>query len=131
MTDWKTVAIRNARADGQPDPLPVFETGIPFCNTECPHHDGKRCRLLGLRPSNICEPAVSGMAEMLDDLTAPVSEPRPCTLVQVLDAFVRLCVAQAFLDACPSPSTIRLIHRRYRDCAALELCILLRDGAVA
>ena len=35
---------------------------VPFCSEECPHHDGKRCRLIGFRPSGICEPVVAVLA---------------------------------------------------------------------
>jgi len=35
------------------------KTGVPFCaESDCPLYDGKRCRAMGFRPSNICEPAV-------------------------------------------------------------------------
>jgi hypothetical protein len=37
---------------------PRIYEGIPYCDDTCPEHDGKRCRLLGLQPGNICEPAV-------------------------------------------------------------------------
>lgn len=44
------------------DELPAIEpevlSGVPFCSDNCPQHDGKRCRLLGLKPGNICEPGV-------------------------------------------------------------------------
>lgn len=37
---------------------------VPYCAEEaCPSYDGKRCRVLGHRPGNICEPQVR------DDLT--------------------------------------------------------------
>jgi hypothetical protein len=39
---------------------------VPFCSDEkCSQYDGKRCRVLGMRPGNICEPAVDKMAELL------------------------------------------------------------------
>ncbi len=44
------------------DELPTIEpevlSGVPFCSDNCPQHDGKRCRLLGAGPGNICEPGV-------------------------------------------------------------------------
>ena len=32
------------------------ENGVPFCSDDCQQFDGKRCRLIGFRPSGICEP---------------------------------------------------------------------------
>lgn len=31
---------------------------VPYCDEQCPQHDGKRCRLMGVQPSSICEPEV-------------------------------------------------------------------------
>lgn len=43
------------------------DQSVPGCSTDdCPHYDGKRCRLLGFRPGSICEPAVAAMAELLE-----------------------------------------------------------------
>lgn len=37
---------------------------VPLCTSDgCDDYDGKRCRLLGCRPSSICEPAVIDMAK--------------------------------------------------------------------
>ena len=44
------------RRDLRPDPA---EDGIPYCSEECPSHDGKRCRLIGSRAPNVCEPMSS------------------------------------------------------------------------
>ena len=44
----------------------VTKHGLPLCTESCPSHDGKRCRVLGQRPSRICEPAVEAMAELLE-----------------------------------------------------------------
>jgi hypothetical protein len=49
-------------ADAEPD----WDHDVPFCTEECKSHDGKRCQLMGMRPGNICEPAVVGMAAALD-----------------------------------------------------------------
>jgi len=38
---------------------------VPFCQESCPHHDGKRCRVMGLRAPNICEPVVVQMSRLL------------------------------------------------------------------
>lgn len=50
-----------------PDAAPNWANdGVPLCSEdECPSYDGKRCRLLGFRPDNICEPAVAEMAHQL------------------------------------------------------------------
>jgi hypothetical protein len=40
------------------DVRPAITDRIPFCNERCPHHDGKRCSVLGRRPGSICEPAI-------------------------------------------------------------------------
>mgnify|MGYP001579604683 CR=1 FL=1 len=37
---------------------------VPDCDQErCPQFDGKRCRIMGCRPSSICRPAVEWMAQ--------------------------------------------------------------------
>jgi hypothetical protein len=41
----------------QPEPT-IDEHGVPLCTEECGRHDGKRCELLGFRPTHVCEPAV-------------------------------------------------------------------------
>ena len=56
---WNSVAVP-AEAE------PTWDHDVPFCNEECRSHDGKRCRLTGMRPGNVCEPAVSAMAAALD-----------------------------------------------------------------
>jgi hypothetical protein len=48
-------------AEPQPEPR-VDQDGVPWCETSCQHHDGKRCEMLGQRPSSICEPAVVRLA---------------------------------------------------------------------
>ena len=30
--------------------------GVGHCTEDCPSHDGKRCKVLGLRAGGICEP---------------------------------------------------------------------------
>lgn len=57
------------KAAAQCDPPAVAEwiAEVPFCGEEkCPQYDGKRCRVLGSRPSALCEPIVTEMARMLD-----------------------------------------------------------------
>jgi len=46
----------------------IGDNGTPYCNPECGAYDGKRCRLMGLRPGNICEPAVAEMAARVAEL---------------------------------------------------------------
>lgn len=51
------------------NPLPERDgNGVPRCTERCPHHDGKRCAILGYRPDALCEPAVREMAAKLDTL---------------------------------------------------------------
>jgi len=40
---------------------------VPYCSEQCPQHDGKRCRIMGGRPSAICEPEV---LNILSDVAA-------------------------------------------------------------
>jgi len=49
----------------QPD---IDDRGVPYCTESCLEHDGKRCKLLGARPGNLCEPEVAIMAGTLNDL---------------------------------------------------------------
>lgn len=45
-----------------PEPT-IGQDGIGICpeDEQCRHYDGKRCRLMGFRPSRICEPWVLGL----------------------------------------------------------------------
>ena len=67
MSDAKRKALAGeAVCEGESSPAPQWDgSGVPFCSEECPHHDGKRCRLLGSRPDSICEPVVTQMAKAL------------------------------------------------------------------
>lgn len=47
---------------------------VPLCSESCAQYDGKRCRLLGARPSSTCEPVVALMAERLN-ATRPKDAP--------------------------------------------------------
>ena len=63
----KTMAAQTERTMSDEDIKPeVTKHGLPLCTESCPSHDGKRCRVLGQRPSRICEPAVEAMAERLE-----------------------------------------------------------------
>jgi hypothetical protein len=45
----------------------VMDNGVPMCATyDCPSYDGKRCRVMGFRPSTICEPGVIELARLAD-----------------------------------------------------------------
>lgn len=75
-------------------PEPDVVDGVPYCRDACRHHDGKRCRLMGLRPSSICEPAVQ---EIAGELAAA----RPVlAAVDALDA--------DWLDKCKFSRDVRL-----------------------
>jgi hypothetical protein len=40
----------------------TWRDGIPICQeAECPHFDGKRCRLTGFQPNVVCEVIISHM----------------------------------------------------------------------
>lgn len=49
---------------------PDDNKGIPYCTSTCPEYDGKRCRIMGFRPSSICEPAVEELRAENDRLRA-------------------------------------------------------------
>jgi len=47
------------------EPKPKWEEGVPHCSEDPSCYDGKRCWLMGIRPSTLCEPAVRQMSEAL------------------------------------------------------------------
>lgn len=47
-------------------------SGVPSCTETCPSHDGKRCRVLGLKAGGICEPAVIDIVVALRKTKATV-----------------------------------------------------------
>jgi hypothetical protein len=47
-------------------PEPTWFDNIPMCTKDCHQNDGKRCLMLGFRPTDICEIVVSDMAKELD-----------------------------------------------------------------
>lgn len=61
---WRTVVEREA-SNGEPA-HPMWSRGVPYCDDACRHHDGKRCRLLGLRLGAVCEPVVEAMGSALE-----------------------------------------------------------------
>jgi hypothetical protein len=57
---WQAEVAKRAEAK------PSWSDGVPFCSLDdCAQYDGKRCRALGFRPGNICEPVVIEMARLL------------------------------------------------------------------
>ncbi len=72
---------------------------VPYCDEMCPQHDGKRCRIMGVRPSSICEPEVLNLLADLASRPAP-SKPleeavtrgkaAACAVLDHLDAIAEL-----------------------------------------
>lgn len=47
----------------------LAESIMPYCSLDgCSLYDGKRCSILGCKPSRLCEPAVGKMAEQIFEL---------------------------------------------------------------
>ena len=70
MIDWKRVAESEAVPEEAPPAMPRWDGEVPCCSYDgCVHYDGKRCVMLGERPSSLCVPVVGAMAEQLDKLT--------------------------------------------------------------
>lgn len=65
MTSWHQTVQRDAGSD-EHDATPNWIGGVPLCTDACPHYDGKRCRVLGMRAPDLCEPVVVQMSRMLD-----------------------------------------------------------------
>lgn len=63
----QTSAQRSVRAVIRQTIAPAIDAaGLPYCTEACPQHDGKRCRVIGNRPSSICEPAMEDMAAVIE-----------------------------------------------------------------
>lgn len=78
---------------GRPD----FAGGVPMCALEeCPQYDGKRCRVLGMRPDAICEPAVIDMAATIE---------RYARAIAAADQLAEAVVAVATCRACEAHTT--------------------------
>lgn len=61
----KDAVFERAEIDFLPE---ISDNGVPYCSTgKCQQYDGKRCKETGIRPSNICEPAVSIMAQIIEE----------------------------------------------------------------
>jgi len=70
VIDWKRVAESEAVPEEAPPAMPRWDGEVPCCRYDgCVHYDGKRCVMLGERPSSLCVPVVGAMAEQLDKLT--------------------------------------------------------------
>lgn len=54
--------------------LPRWIDDVPHCNEACPHHDGKRCGILGFRAPHICEPVVVEMGKSLTTIAKDKTE---------------------------------------------------------
>lgn len=62
--EWKTTVAIDVGAAPEP-PSPAWHNNVPYCSTECAHHDGKRCGLMGFRVEALCEPIVKAMGDRL------------------------------------------------------------------
>lgn len=62
---WRQLIQDMAGQPGRPA-QPSWDQAGPWCDERCQHHDGKRCELLGFRPSRLCEPVVRAMVASLD-----------------------------------------------------------------
>lgn len=60
---WKQRALTAVGAD--PSPAPDFGGKLPLCSESCPHHDGKRCELMGFRPGQFCEPVLEAITDLV------------------------------------------------------------------
>jgi hypothetical protein len=69
--NWRKRVEREAALD----PIrPNWLYAMPLCSETCPHHDGKRCAVMGIRAPSICEPAVREMTDLLDDTMDDVED---------------------------------------------------------
>ena len=64
---WQRQITTPQGVASEPAPAPEWLDDVPRCTERCPHHDGKRCRLMGFRPGPLCEPAVEAMARLLNE----------------------------------------------------------------
>lgn len=64
MITWR-IDAQDAAGNEDDMAKPVWLGEVPWCDEHCPHHDGKRCRVLGLSPGRLCEPVVKQMAVLL------------------------------------------------------------------
>lgn len=62
---WRLDVQREAGTEDDPARPQWSQNGTPVCDETCPHHDGRRCRVLGFRAPEICEPVVVQMGRML------------------------------------------------------------------
>ena len=74
--NWRRAAQANAAPEHEPAQPTWWLGEPPACSEGCPHHDGKRCRLLGLRAPQLCEPVITEMVRMLDAHASPAESGR-------------------------------------------------------
>lgn len=89
-------------------PQPEWLHEVPWCRESCPHHDGKRCRLLGARPSTICEPAVQEMGVKLATIAKTVEQHERMARNASNDSAIKTFLALGFAavaDALGRPAT--------------------------
>lgn len=77
MSDRRWIQFIERTASGTDVPIkPTWSArAVPTCTMgDCPHYDGKRCRVLGFRPDAICEPAVEAMGAELSKSAKPSAQ---------------------------------------------------------
>lgn len=47
---------------------PFYVDSVPVCVTKCAQYDGKRCKIIGWKPSRVCEPAINATLTLRADL---------------------------------------------------------------
>jgi hypothetical protein len=67
VKDWQRKVMDAATPKGEHPIWPGWSGSVPLCMEECGQHDGKRCRLLGVRPDRLCEPAVAAMGDIVKE----------------------------------------------------------------
>jgi hypothetical protein len=67
MEDWQRKVMAAATDPGEQPIWPSWDGAVPLCNEECGAHDGKRCYLLGRRPTHVCEPTVMAMGAIVKE----------------------------------------------------------------
>lgn len=86
-----------------PEPC-VDNRGVPQCTEDCGRYDGKRCELLGYRPSAVCEPAVKTMAAKLAALQRELEQERAARILDATRAADELRVRAVVAESRHQPS---------------------------
>lgn len=55
----------------------IRDDGLPMCDEDCPSHDGKRCRVLGYKAPQLCEPMVIRLAKQAAKVEPPALKSCP------------------------------------------------------